>query len=75
MGDWQGPFGIAGAVQNKVADAAMAERMSMVAAAGHACGMNFYAAPHLQAHPEYLWQKPFLKDMLAFPWTTFEIAR
>jgi hypothetical protein len=75
MGDWQSPFGIAGAVQNKVADAAMAERMSFSAAAGHACGMDFYAAPHLKAHPEFSWQKDFLKDMLSHPWTSFEIAR
>jgi hypothetical protein len=75
MGDWQLPYGIAGAVQNKIADAAMAERMSLMAAAGHACGMHFYAAPHLKAHPEFAWQKEFLKDMLAYPWTTFEIAK
>src|SRR6185437_2619780 len=37
-GDWQPPFGTAGAVQNKVADAAMIAKMSFVAAAGHACG-------------------------------------
>jgi len=75
MGDWQSPYGIAGAVQNKVADAAMAEKMSLAAAAGHACGMDFYAAPHIKAHPEFIWQKELLKDMLSHPWATFEIAR
>ncbi len=75
MGDWQPPFGIAGAVQNKVADAAMAERMSFNAAAGHACGMHFRAVEHLKAHPEFNWQKEYLKDMLSYPWTLFEIAR
>jgi len=75
MGDWQKPYGIAGAVQNKVADAAMAERMSIAVAAGHACGLDFKAAPHLKAHPEFSWQKDFLKDMPSRPWTVFEIAK
>jgi hypothetical protein len=75
MGSWQVPFGIAGAVQNKVADAAMAERMSFTAAAGHACGTDFKSATHLKAHPEFNWQREFLKDMLSHPWTVFEAAK
>jgi hypothetical protein len=75
MGNWQTPFGAAGAVQNKAADAAMAERMAISVAAGHACGTDFKAASHLKAHPELLWQKDFLKDMPARPWTVFEIAK
>ena len=39
MGTWQAPYAPAGAVQNKVTDAAGAEKMSMTAALGHACGM------------------------------------
>jgi hypothetical protein len=72
---WQPPFGIAGAVQNKVADAAMAEKMSFRAALGHACGMNFKAADHLKQHPEFAWQRDTLRDMNSRPWTTFTIAR
>lgn len=75
MGSWQSPYGIAGAVQNKIADATMAARMSITVAAGHACGMDFKAAPHLKAHPEFDWQKAFLKDMPARLWTVFEIAK
>ncbi|MBZ5498034.1 MAG: peptidase C45 [Acidobacteriia bacterium] len=75
LGSWQLPYGAAGAVQNKVADATMAERMSFTAAAGHACGTHFQAAAHLKAHPEFDWEKEFLKDMLAHPWTVFEAAR
>ena len=48
---WQPPYGAAGAVQNKVADATMAERMSLTAARGHACGLNFDAADYLAKHP------------------------
>jgi hypothetical protein len=70
MGAWQLPYGTAGAVQNKVTDAALAAKMSFTAAAGHACGKDFLAAKHLAAHPEFSWQKPELRDMKAYPWTT-----
>ncbi len=68
---WQPPYGIAGAVQNKATDAALAGRMGITAHLGHACGMNFQAARHLKAHPEFAWQKGILRDMPARPWTTF----
>ncbi|HEY0796206.1 MAG TPA: C45 family peptidase [Acidisarcina sp.] len=74
-GDWQTPYGIAGAVQNKVADATMAQKMMFSAAAGHACGLDFKAAEHLKAHPEFSWQKDYLRDMDAYPWTTFQATR
>ncbi|MBS1840371.1 MAG: peptidase C45 [Acidobacteria bacterium] len=70
MGAWQPPYGTAGAVQNKVTDASLAAKLSFTAAAGHACGKDFIAAKHLAAHPELSWQKPELRDMKAFPWTT-----
>jgi hypothetical protein len=72
---WEPPYGTAGAVQNKVTDAAMAAKMELTAAAGHACGMNFHAAEHLKAHPELSWQKDLLRDMNAYPWTTFAAAK
>ena len=71
---WQPPYGIAGAVQNKVADAAMAEKMSFTAAAGHACGLHFRAAQQLKEHPEFAWQKELLHDMDSRPWTTFRVS-
>jgi hypothetical protein len=70
-GDWQPPFAPAGAVQNKVADAAMIQSLSFTAHAGHASGDDFHAAELLKAHPEFSWQKPYLHDMKAQPWTTF----
>ncbi len=72
---WEPPYGIAGTVQNKVSDASMAEHMSLVVAAGHACGISFSAARHLKAHPEFNWQKEYLHDMNSLPWTTFESAK
>jgi hypothetical protein len=72
---WEPPYGTAGAVQNKAADATMAARMSFTAAAGHACGKNFKAEEHLREHPEFNWEQGLLRDMDAFPWTTFESAK
>jgi hypothetical protein len=68
---WQPPYAAAGAVQNKVADAGTAAKMSFYAALGHACGRDFKSAPHLAKHPEFIWQKPILRDMNARPWTLF----
>jgi len=72
---WEPPFGIAGAVQNKATDANRAAEMSFAAAAGHACGMDFKAADHMRAHPEFSWQKVLLRDMDAHAWTTFSVAK
>jgi len=72
---WQKPFGIAGAVQNKATNAAMAEKMEFTAAAGHACTVGFHASEHLQAHPEFIGQKDLLRDMDPEPWTTFSVAK
>ena len=75
MGAWQPPFAPAGTVQNKVADAAMAERMSFTALAGHACGIPYRAQAHLREHPEFGWQKGLLRDLDAGEWTTFSASR
>ncbi|MGP0097967.1 MAG: C45 family autoproteolytic acyltransferase/hydolase [Terriglobales bacterium] len=72
---WQPPFGMAGAVQNKATDATLAAEMSFAAAAGHACGMNFKAAAHMNEHPEQNWQKDLQRDMNAYPWTRFTVAK
>jgi hypothetical protein len=74
-GGWEPPYGMAGAVQNKAADATMMAEMSFVAAAGHACGMDFMAAEHLREHPEFSWQESLQRDMDAYPWTLFSIAK
>jgi hypothetical protein len=71
MPNWQGPYAPVGAVQNKITDAAGAEKMTLTAALGHACGLHFKAADHLAKHPEYAWFKPVLKDMDSHQWTRF----
>lgn len=72
---WEPEFGIAGAVQNKAADAQMIADMSFTAAMGHACGIDFHASEHLKKHPEFAWQKEILKDLPSRPWTTFKALR
>ncbi len=71
MGTWQAPYAPAGAVQNKVTDAAGAERMSLTAALGHACGISYKSSEHLAKHPEFAWMKDILRDMPARGWTRF----
>ena len=71
---WQPPFGPAGAVQSKVTDAAMAEKLSFTAAMGHACGVRFRADEHIRRHPEFAWLKGYLRDLNSYPWTTFAAA-
>jgi Phospholipase B len=65
------PYDPEGAVQGKATDSDMAEKMSFVARAGHPCGEDFLAKPFLAAHPEFAWEAPILRDMIAGPWTTF----
>ena len=75
MGTWQAPYAPAGAVQNKVTDAAGADKMSMTAALGHACGLRFKAADHLARHPEFAWYQPVLHDMNARGWARFTASK
>ncbi len=72
---WQPEHGPAGAVQAKVADAALAGRMSLTAAMGHSCGIDFDAADHLRRYPQFNWQSQYLRDMKSYPWTVFTASR
>jgi hypothetical protein len=74
-GAWQIGYSTAGAAQNKATDSSMTSNMKFVAAAGHACGLDFLAAKHLQEHPEMSWEKPALRDMKAYPWTTIAAGK
>ena len=68
------PFDPWGAVQGKVMDSRMAASMDFIARIGHPCGMNFNAAKFLADHPEFSWQSPVMRDMVAGPWTEFHIG-
>ncbi|SPF39582.1 Peptidase C45, acyl-coenzyme A:6-aminopenicillanic acid acyl-transferase [Candidatus Sulfopaludibacter sp. SbA4] len=71
MGTWQAPYAPAGAVQNKVTDAAGAEKMSLTAALGHSCGISYKSAEHMAKHPEFAWMRDILHDMPARGWARF----
>ena len=68
------PFTPSGAVQAKVIDSQLAAQMDFIARIGHPCGINFDAAKFLEAHPEFSWESPVLRDMIAGPWTDFRIG-
>jgi hypothetical protein len=70
-GSWVPAYGPAGAVQNKVADTAMAEKLSFAAFAGHACGLDFKAKALLAAHSNFKYQAAYLRDMDAKGWAVF----
>ena len=74
-GSWQPAYGTAGAAQNKATDTSMVANMEFMAAAGHACGMDFIAAKHLREHPTLAWEKSELRDMKAYPWTLIAAAK
>lgn len=71
MPGWYGAHGPAGVAEVKVADSAMAEKMSFVAGMGHPCGVEFHAAEFLKGHPEYAWQSGVLQDVKANSWAVF----
>jgi hypothetical protein len=70
-----GPYYPGGTVQAKATNSQMAQALSFVARAGHPCGQSFWAKPFLKAHPQYSWQAPLLRDMIAGPWTTFHAGQ
>jgi len=49
--------------------------MAFAARIGHPCGISFDAAKFLADHPEFSWQSPALRDMVAGPWTDFHIGQ
>lgn len=67
--DWA-PYYPGGTVTSKVADAALAEKLSFWAQIGHE-GSDFLATPFLDAHPEYRWMQGLLRDMPCRPWSLF----
>ena len=68
------PFTPSGSVQGKVIDSAMASNMQFTARIGHPCGTNFDAAKFLSEHPEFSWESPVLRDMIAGPWAQFRVG-
>lgn len=57
-----------GSVQGKVTTSGLVKKMSFWARMGHPCGIPFLAKPFLAVHPEFGWQKKYLRDMPTKPW-------
>lgn len=66
-----GPFTPAGAVQAKATDSRLASEMQLWAIMGHPCGTPFDSEKFLFAHPEFSYQKEFLRSMPGREWTLF----
>lgn len=64
-------FSPAGAVQSKATDGTLASEMKLWAIIGHPCGEAFVASDFLASHPEFLYQKEYLRDMPSQIWSMF----
>jgi hypothetical protein len=60
-----------GANDGKVITAALARQMSFWARIGHPDGSPFAWGPFMEAHPEFSWQQPYLKDLESNDWALF----
>ena len=70
--EWEwGPNYPAGSFDAKVTDSSLAFVGKFWAHWGKPCDTDFIADSFLKQHPEYTWQKPRLKDIVAYPWTLF----
>jgi hypothetical protein len=52
-------------------DSNLAKKMQLWAIMGHPCGQPFIAKSFLDSHPEFNFQKEFLRDMPGQVWTLF----
>lgn len=62
------PYALMGGVQAKATDSNLAGHMQFWAIMGHPCGQSFVAKDFLEAHPEYDYQKEYLRDMPGQKW-------
>jgi hypothetical protein len=67
------PYSLHGALDGKVLDT-IDEKMQFEARWGRPCGTLFKADDYLRAHPQWAWQKDYLRDMPAEDWTLFSIG-
>lgn len=69
------PYYPGGTVQAKVTTSDLAKKMEFWAHMGNPSGKNFLAGPFLLAHPQFKWMSPYLRDMMAYPWTLFSVQK
>jgi hypothetical protein len=66
------PFSPKGAFDGKVTSSEFAKDMSFWARFGRACGQPFNSEKFLEKHPQWDWQRGYLKDRPTQPWTLFK---
>ncbi|MGE0540089.1 MAG: C45 family autoproteolytic acyltransferase/hydrolase [Dehalococcoidia bacterium] len=71
---WDVPFYPAGSVDGKVTTAEAARTLSMWGRFGRADGAPFDADEFLRLHPQFDWQRGYLKSRPSRPWTYFDGA-
>ena len=72
MAAWQAPYAPAGAVQNKVTDAAGARKDVAASPRWAMPAASISRPPSICAkHPEFAWYQPILRDMPSRAWTWF----
>lgn len=70
-----GPYYPGGSICAEATDSELADKMKLWAKWGHGCDYDFIAKDFLKEHPEYNWMKPYLSDIISYPWTTFEAMK
>ncbi len=70
--DFYEPFFPSGSLDAKVSTGEMAKKLSFRARFGRSCGEPFSADAFLRAHPQWAWQRGYLKDRPRQPWTLFQ---
>jgi hypothetical protein len=71
---WDVPFYPAGSVDGKVTTAEAARTLGMWGRFGRADGAPFNADEFLRLHPQFDWQRGYLKSRPSRPWTFFDGA-
>ena len=67
------PYFPCGAIDGKVVTSELALRGSFWIHWGRTCGTPFIVEDFLRLHPEYEWQRPYMKDIKPYPWTLFSM--
>jgi hypothetical protein len=72
--EWEcGPNYPAGAVDGKTTDSFLTLQGKTWARWGKPCGIDFISTDFLNNHSEYCWMRPYLRDLISYPWTLFSI--
>lgn len=66
------PFNPGGAMDGMVVSSALAKDFSFWGRYGRSCCEPFYVDAFLQEHPQWEWQREFLRDRISQPWTFFK---